>query len=109
MRRVRASLILAAFAFAIAAPLFAAAPACAMTCCKHPKQCPLPRPSCPSISRDAESANANATSAPAQPVVHAAPAVVEIAVAAVPRPISSDEMPPVPERPLYIFDSVFRI
>ena len=121
MTRLRASIILLAFAFiVIAAPLVASNGTCAMACCKHGKSaslrmpaCPLPQ-QCPSMAREAETSDRdNATPAPAQPVVHAVPSVVAL-VTTPPalRPASQDEVPlasRTSERPLYLADSVFLI
>ncbi len=121
MNRLRASIILVAFAFGLlAAPLFASYGTCPMPCCKHGKStsvnmpaCPLPQ-SCPSMSRDTDNENRhNATAAPAQPAVHAAPAVVAIVTAPpAPRSHACDDVPlasSTSERPLYLIDSVFLI
>ncbi len=121
MNRLRASIILVAFAFGLlAAPLFASYGTCPMPCCKHGKSasvnvpaCPLPQ-SCPSMARDTDNENRhNAAPAPGQPAVHAAPAVV--ATVSCPRPIGVREDGQRPalhatsERPVYLVDSVFLI
>lgn len=120
MTRIRASVILIAFAFAaFAAPLVASAGMCRMECCKHAKStaiqapmCPLPQQHCPSVKRDVEPASGTtATPAAPQPVVHAAPAIVATCSAGL-RPAST--RPPgrqhyTADTPIYLVDSVFRI
>jgi len=120
MTRLRASIILAAFAFGLlAGPLFASTATCRMSCCKHAKTasvtspvCPLPQ-QCPEVSRDAESSNRDDVApAPAQPVVHAVPAIVAVVVSAPPlRRVATDRVPikTSSERPLYLLDSIFLI
>jgi hypothetical protein len=121
MTRLRASIILVAFAFVlIAAPLVASNGMCKMSCCKHGKStvmqvpmCPLPQ-QCPQVSRDLDDSTTNsATPAPSQPVVHAMQVVVAvIASSSPPRRAETDDVrlaSSTSERPLYLFDSVFLI
>ena len=116
MNRVRASIILIAFAFAaFAAPLFASAGMCKMACCKHGRStamrapmCPVPQQNCPSVKRDVEPASTNATPAPAQPVVHAAPVVVATGLRPAFTRLQGRQHDTL-DTPIYLLDSVFRI
>ena len=121
MNRLRASIILVAFAFGLlAGPLFASYGTCSMSCCKHAKNtsvkmpvCPLPQ-QCPTMQRDTASENReNATSAPAQPVVHAVPVVAPMVWSRRPAGLSESGQRPAlhaaSERAVYLIDSVFLI